>query len=128
MISKLVRLGLVAAIAMTLAGAAPASANDADVIRQGRCSGSADWKLKLSPENGRIEVEYEVDSNVNGQTWRVQLYKNGNRFFQGSRRTHGPSGSFELRVVTSNPAGSDALRARAVNTASGQACGGRATF
>ena len=39
----------------------PALANDADVITRGPCSGNSDWKLKASPENGRIEVEGEVD-------------------------------------------------------------------
>ena len=74
MISKIVRVALVGAIAMTVAGtAAPAFAGNGDVVRQGACSGSADWKLKLSPEDGRTEVEYEVDSNVNGQNWRVTL-------------------------------------------------------
>jgi hypothetical protein len=40
-----------------------AFAKDGDVIRTGDCSGRADWKLKVSPENGRWEVEFEVDSN-----------------------------------------------------------------
>ena len=129
MISKIVRVALVGAIAMTVASsAAPAFAGNGDVVRRGACSGSADWKLKLSPEDGRTEVEYEVDSNVNGQNWRVTLLKNGNRFFQGTRQTHGPSGSFELRVVTADPAGSDVYRARAVNVATGQTCNGTATI
>ena len=82
---------LVAVVALV----APATAGGRDVVREGPCSGTADWKLKLSPEDGRIEVEYEVDSNVNGQTWRVRLFKDGDRIFRGTRQTHGPSGSFE---------------------------------
>ncbi len=128
MISKIARIVLAASMAMTLAGTAPASANDGDVIREGACSGRADWKLKLSPENGRIEVEYEVDSNVVGQTWRVRIVKNGTAIFQGRRQTRAPSGSFEVRIVTSNPPGSDTFRARAVNVATGQTCAGSATF
>ncbi|HEX7246498.1 MAG TPA: hypothetical protein VF351_00215 [Actinomycetota bacterium] len=128
MISKIARIVLAAVMTMTLAGAAPASAKDGDVIRQGACSGSADWKLKLSLENGRIEVEYEVDSNVVGQTWRVRIVKNGTTIFQGTRQTKAPSGSFEVRLVTSNPPGSDTFRARAVNVATGQTCLGSATI
>ena len=30
------------------------SAKDGDVIRRGDCTMRSDWKLKLSPENGRI--------------------------------------------------------------------------
>ncbi len=64
-----------------------ASAKDGDVIRTGNCSGATDWKLKLSPENGRIEVEAEIDSNVNGQNWNIRLKRNGSVFFQGTRMT-----------------------------------------
>jgi hypothetical protein len=57
------RRGIALALATSLALAAPAGvavAGDRDVIREGSCSGSSDWNLKLSPENGRIEVEFEV--------------------------------------------------------------------
>jgi len=112
-----------------LAGLIPAAhANDADVIRRGSCSGASDWKLKLSPENGRIEVELEVDSNVVGQTWSVRIRQNGERIFAGRRVTKAPSGSFELRVVAPNTAGNDAFRAAATNLGSGETCVGRATF
>ena len=64
-------------IAMSAATVVPAQANDADVIRRGNCSGATDWKLKASPEDGRIEVEGEVDSNRNGQTWTWRIRHNG---------------------------------------------------
>ena len=73
MISKILRLTIASVLALTVVGSAAAHANPADVIRRGNCSGSSDWKLKLSPEDGRIEVEYEVDSNVAGQTWQVRI-------------------------------------------------------
>ena len=57
-----------ALVGAVMAVAPMASANDADVIRRGACSGGSDWKLKLSPEDSRLEVEFEVDSNVNAQT------------------------------------------------------------
>ena len=127
---KIVKVVLGAALALSLAmvGITPAMANDADVIRRGSCSGSTDWKLKLSPEDERIEVEYEVDSNVSGQTWQVRIQKNGAGIFSGSRVTGPPSGSFEVRVVTSDPAGTDRFRARAVNAATGEVCVGTASF
>ena len=68
------RRGIALALATSLAVAVPAGvavAGNNDVIQEGRCSVSSDWKLKLSPENGRIEVEFEVDQNVVGQTWRA---------------------------------------------------------
>ncbi|MEA2579988.1 MAG: hypothetical protein QOE83_880 [Actinomycetota bacterium] len=127
------RKGLKSTIAVAaivgLLGVAPAAmAKDGDVIKRGACSGSSDWKLKLSPENGRIEVEFEVDSNHVGQTWHVRLTHDGNTFFQGNRVTQGASGSFTVRQVTGNNAGTDTITGRAVNSASGEVCKGTAQF
>jgi hypothetical protein len=111
-----------------LAVPAGVAAKDGDIIRTGNCSGNADWKLKLSPENGRIEVEFEVDQNINGRVWNVTLKRNGNVFFRGQRTTQAPSGSFEVRRVTNNGAGPDSFIGRAVDTVTGQVCRGTATF
>jgi hypothetical protein len=123
------RMLIAGLVAGTMAiGAVPARANDGDVIRRGSCSGASDWKLKLSPEDGRIEVEFEVDQNRVGRTWAVRIFQNGNRIFAGQRVTQAPSGSFEVRLLARNTAGSDAFRARATDLASGETCVGRATF
>jgi hypothetical protein len=124
----LTTLGLAALVAaVALIAAAPAVASDDDdIIRRGSCSGSADWKVKLDFDDGRIETEFEVDQNRNGQRWRVVLKRDGNRFFKGVRTTHGPSGSFEVERKTRNPAGSDRIKARSVNLKSGEVCEGAA--
>ena len=86
--SIVTRAGAVALTGIAMLGVAgPALANDADVIRRGNCSGRADWKLKASPEDGRIEVEGEVDSNVNGQTWKWRMLHNGNVSARGTATT-----------------------------------------
>ena len=117
-------------IASALVAAAPmgAAAKDGDIIRTGSCSGATDWKLKLSPEDGGIEVEFEVDQNRNGQTWDVKLKKDGARFWGGQRITRAPSGSFSVRQVTSDGAGSERIVGIATNVASGEVCRGSATF
>jgi hypothetical protein len=107
---------------------ATVAAKDGDIVRTGNCTGATDWKLKLSPENGRIEVEGEIDSNVNGQTWSVKLKRNGNVFFTGTRTTQAPSGSFEVRRVTANGAGTDSFVLKATNQSTGETCRGTATF
>ena len=104
------------------------AAKDGDIVRTGNCSNRSDWKLKLSPENGKIEVEFEVDSNVNGQTWNVRLKNDGNVFFTGMRTTQAPSGSFSVRRLSTNGAGSDFIVGRAVNQKTGEVCRGTATF
>ena len=107
--------GLLAAMPLASADAAPAR-HGGDVVRaSGVCSGgSAVWKLKAKHDNGAIEVEYEVDSNVSGQVWTVRLKDNGERFFAGKRTTAGASGSFTVQDRTANRAGDDVIRARAV--------------
>ena len=105
-----------------------ALAKDGDVIRRGACTGASDWKLKLSEENGRVEVEYEVDQNRNGDTWRVRIRHNGDVVFRGTRTTHAPSGSFEVRILQRNRNGDDVFRGRAVNLRTGEVCGGRAVW
>ena len=128
MVGRLIRVMIAGVLVFTVAGTTNAFAKDGDVIRQGSCSGSSDWKLKLSPENGKIEVEYEVDSNKVGQRWRVKLFENGNRIFRGTKTTQGASGSFTVRTLGNNTAGSDSFRAHARNLAGGETCGGAASI
>jgi hypothetical protein len=130
LISKALAASTAAALIalMALAGPAGVAAKDGDIIRTGSCSNRSDWKLKLSPENGQIEVEFEVDTPRSGQTWNWTLRKNGNLIGSGSRVTNVRSGSFEVRRVTSNPAGSDFFVGRAVNQTTGEVCRGTATF
>jgi hypothetical protein len=118
----------VAALALATIGASTAAAKDGDVIREGLCSGRSDWKLKLSDEDGRIETEFEVDSNVNGQSWNVSLRHNGVVVARGTRVTQPPSGSFEFRRVLPNRAGNDFVVGRAQNPNTGEICRGTATW
>jgi hypothetical protein len=93
----------------------------------GTCTKESTSKLKLSNENGRIEVEFEVDQNRNGVRWIVVLSHNGARIARLVRTTRPPSGSFEERVLARNRSGDDVIRARATSR-SGEVCTARATF
>jgi hypothetical protein len=77
------------------------------VINRGSCGGSSDWKLKLSPEDNGVEVQFEVDTNRSGRTWTVKIFRNGDRIFRGRRMTGGASGSFTVRRVTDDTSGTD---------------------
>jgi hypothetical protein len=121
------RLGLVGAAAAMLVGgitAGPASAKDGEVVRRGNCTGATDWKLKAKPDDGRLEVEFEVDSNRNGQVWSVRMTDNGVQVFSGTRTTQPPSGSFSVERRIANRAGVDTIRARATNARTGEVCRG----
>ena len=116
------------ALVVTGAPLAQASGDDGRIIRTGSCSGSADWKLKAKHDDGRIEVEYEVDANRSGQTWRVRVFDNGDRVVATRATTAGRSGSFSIERKVANRAGSDSFVARARDLSSGQRCVGRLNF
>jgi hypothetical protein len=112
-----------AALLVGLPLASPAAAGDDEKIRTGACSGTADWKLKVKPDDGRLELEAEVDSNVNGQEWTWRIRHNGSLSARGTSTTVGPSGSFDVERRMANLAGTDTFRFRAVHGS--QVCLGR---
>ena len=115
--------------AIVLAGGSAASASGGGGhTAAGRCSASADWKLHVKKDDGKLEMEYEVDSNQRGQTWTVLVTDNGNQVFAGDKVTKGRSGSFTVQTHTANLAGDDKFVATATNAASGETCTGTLTF
>ena len=125
-IQRMVLSVMLVASAIALAPAAGARAGD--VIRTGACSGASDWKLKLSPEDDGIQLEFEVDSNRVGQTGRIRIRQNGVLILTGTRVTKAPSGSFTVRRLTKDTTGTDAFRAASTNAATGETCVGRASI
>jgi len=121
-------LALAAVTTLVIAGAPAAQAKDGDVERRGNCARTTDWKVKVGPEDGRLEVEGEVDSNRRGQTWRWSLWHNGSKSASGTRITRGPSGSFEVRRLMVNRRGTDTITFRARNPRSGETCRGTVRF
>lgn len=117
---------LLLAAALPVVGAGAAHAGDREEIRRGSCSGTSDWKLKVDPDDGRLEVEAEVDSNVRGQVWRWVLRHEGDVVDRGRATTRGASGSFDVERRTDNVAGTDNFRFRAVH--GGETCVGRLAF
>jgi hypothetical protein len=103
------------------------SAKDGDVLVRRICTKASAAKLKLSEEDGRIEVEFEVDQNRNGVRWTVVLRRSATVLLRTTRLTRPPSGSFELRRVVADLAGRDRISARATGP-SGEVCRATAAF
>jgi hypothetical protein len=118
----------VAAMTVPLAFAGPASAKGGgDAVRStGSCSGGGVFELKAKHDDGRIEVEYEVDTNRAGQAWHVRLTDNGVSVFSGTATTVAPSGSFTVHRLIPNRAGTDTIRAAA--TFGTRSCAGVVTL
>lgn len=115
-------IGVMAAALLAVPQVTLARGGGGGVTNPGTCSASSTTKIKAKPDNGMLEVEFEVDSNRNGQTWHVVLRKNGDKFFSGDRVTQPPSGSFTVRKLTANPAGADTIKGRATNATTGEVC------
>lgn len=114
----LLAIGLVGGLVL---GGPPAVADDDDVERRGRCSQGAEWKVKASPEDGRIEVEGEVEGGAMSGRWRWRLFHNDSLSARGTR-SYGSDGSMEVRRVMTDLAGTDTFSFRARNRRSGEWC------
>ncbi len=100
----------------------------ADVRKAGTCTLSSSAKLKLRPEGGRIEVEFEVDENRNGSRWGVTLTRNGTRVVSRAATTRAPSGSFETRAVIAARSPRTTVKAVARRAKTGEVCRVTATI
>ena len=128
MSKRSVALTIVALAALALlALGSPALAKDGDVLVRGICTGKSTSKLKLSAENGRIEVEFEVDQNRNGVPWTVVLTRNGDarRPADAASRRRRAARS-RLGGCSRTLPGADVVKATA--TRRGETCSARATF
>lgn len=117
--SRLTAALAVVALALLLVPAA--LAKDGDVRVVGTCTGASTSKLKLSPEDGRLEVELEVDQNRSGVRWYVTLRRAGKAVASTSAVTGGRSGSFTVRRVIAPGAAVTAVATRAGETCTARA-------
>jgi len=117
--TKTIAAAFVVAAALGATTAQAATAKSGDGVRvAGTCSDMSTSKLKIKHDNGRLQVEFEVDQNRNAVPWTVELRKDGRLVFQGTRLTAAPSGSFSLERRIAGSTG--IIKARA--TRNGEVC------
>jgi hypothetical protein len=116
------------AVAVMAALAPIAFASDDEVRASGKCTGASSAKIKLKPDDGRIEVELEVDQNKSGQRWAVKLKDNSEVVFRGRAKTRGPSGSFSIERRIPDRPGSDPVKGVARNRSTDERCSAAATI
>jgi hypothetical protein len=112
---------IAAALAVSIAPAASAKGGTGTRIA-GACSASSTSHLKVKQDDGRLQVEFEVDQNRNGVPWNVTLLRNGSTVFAGTRTTSAPSGSFSVERKVAGGT-SAVISARA--TRNGETCTAR---
>lgn len=120
-------LALTAGLAFT-AIPAQASGGGGGVENTGTCSQGSTWKLKAKADDGHIEAEAEVDSNVVGQVWKWKISDNGTLAAKGKSTTRAPSGSFSVTRLVPDQAGADKFTLKASNAATGETCKGKVTL
>lgn len=95
-------------------GAAGALGHDDDrVERRGFCTNGARWDIRAESDDGRIEVDAEIDTSRTGRRWDWVLKHNGSVSARGTSRTRAPSGSFEVERYSIDLSGTDTFRFRA---------------
>jgi hypothetical protein len=124
MATAAITVGLTAPLLMS---AAPAFASGGGGVKAiGACTNGGHFELKAKHDDGKIEMEYEVDSNRAGQAWAVRITDNGAVVVSQHATTAGRSGSFTIRKVIANRSGSDKIHARA--TFKNHTCAGSVTL
>lgn len=97
-----------------------AAADDREARVEKRCSRGSTAELRLRVRGREIRVEFEIDVERPGGTWRMILLHERRTAFRGTRRP-GDSGTIRLRRTVPNWFGTDSFTVRA--TASrGETC------
>jgi len=102
-------------IPMVALTAAPAAAVD----KSKRCDG-ARMELSVEKDDGRFEVEADIDDAAPGSKWRVVLKQDGSTFFKDVRRAD-TEGDISVDRDRADTAGTDTftLRVNRVGTSGG---------
>jgi hypothetical protein len=107
-------VALTTSTAVLAVAAAPAEGKGDDVVRRGSCTGASHWRVTVGSEDGRLEVEGEIDGRA-GHTWTWRIMHDGSVSAKGTR-------------VTRRPSGSDTIVLRVRDTRTGERCVGTARF
>jgi hypothetical protein len=111
-------LGVAALVAVpaTTMLASPAYAAD----KSKRCDG-ARMELSVEKDDGRFEVEADIDNAPPGSRWRIVLRHDGKRFFNEVRRAN-REGDIEIDRTRRNTPGKDVFRMKANKVGTGGSC------
>lgn len=99
--------GTLLAAPVSLVGAAPASAGP-EQDREFRVGG-AEVEFEVEKDDGRFEIEVDIDDAKPGSKWRVVLRHDGKRFHKRTHRADG-DGEVEIDRKRGNTRGKDVFK------------------
>lgn len=115
-------LATILSLAIALLALPGTAAASQEKERQGSCRAGSEWYLYVGREDGgRLEVDFEVESDRRGEAWRVRLTNDGQAFFRGTRTTN-RAGEFDVERYTRDGRGTDRIVARATSLSTGEVC------
>jgi hypothetical protein len=94
-------------LASPIALAAPAAATEKEFK-----VGGADVDFEVDKDDGRFEVEVDIDNAKPGTRWRITLWHDGNRFFKDTRRANGDGDVADVERSRPNTAGRDVFKVK----------------
>lgn len=112
-------IGVTALLAIpvaTVLTASPASAVD----KEGNCAG-ARYELDVEKDDGRFEVDADIDDARAGSKWRVTLKHDGKRFYN-KVRTADREGDISVDRYRPDTAGKDVFKLTVKKIGSGSSC------
>jgi hypothetical protein len=98
--------------------AAPAHADGPEKEKEFRVAG-AEVDFKVEKDDGRFEVEVDIDDAKPGSRWRVVLRHDGNRFHNKVHRADG-DGDIEIDKLRRDTRGKDVFKVRVKKIGGGE--------
>ena len=119
MLRLLVQVLLTALLATAPHGAALGAtyADDDGSRLEGNCAGRVSWTMEAKPDDGRIEIKSQIDTDRPGQRWSWVLKHNGSVSERGTSKASTSSGSFSVERTAVDISGKDTFRLHATRKA-----------
>lgn len=101
---------IVVVVLVTVAAGAWTFLREGETQTRGSCE-SAFYQVEVEPEDGGLEVTFELTSAAPGESWGVVIEHNGEALFEGQRTTDG-DGEIDVDLPVATNANGRACTAR----------------
>jgi hypothetical protein len=103
-----------------------ATLSSGQVVRSGTCTGGSETTIELWREDGgRLEVDFDVDTNRRNSVWTVVILRNGRQVYRRNHRTN-RWGEIDVEILLAGLTGNITAQATSVSTS--ERCVARARF